>query len=401
MRAEETSKKNTTIREVAQQIAIDVEKTLGNLNKAVRFGSFVPKIVQPKDGISPEDAARRSAHAAEYANPAELIELIRQELTARKITISPGPDAVMKIDGLYLEAESGTQQLIKIEIVLTELQPNIVREKSYNITNQPDVIRFLGLPVPIPPGASVKEQQKAIKDAVDAFTPVQFRTPHQHDRLPQACIDGTAIRSSKDSLFAIEIFTASPKPDPKKGHDDGDYHPLKPSDLGGLAFAKIDRGHVYAVQLINGSDYEVAVSLSIDGLSMFVACDPDFRDAQGQPNHHFVLVPKAENGKPSKVFVRGWFVNLNQSDEFKVTAYAESFAARFKSIGSVGVVNARFHASVKEGEKLPDGEPVDGGAYSQSADGTGGGARVPSPYVQVKRKIGLMRDNVAVRYSKD
>ena len=141
------------------------------------------------------------------------------------------------------------------------------------------------------------------------------------------------IKPGPGSPFAIEVFTAAPNADPKKPHKISDYGIAVPKDEDGLAFVKIDRGHVYGIQITNTADFDAAVSLNIDGLSMFVACDKDdpaskkkLRDDKGQPLHNFIVV---EKGK--KVFIQGWFVNLKETDEFLVTEYAKSLSAQFQA----------------------------------------------------------------------
>jgi hypothetical protein len=152
---------------------------------------------------------------------------------------------------------------------------------------------------------------------------------------------------------------------------------------------------VYAVRLVNDADFDAAVSLAIDGLSLFVVCDNSARDPKtGRPLYSHVIVPRK-----GSLLVRGWFVNLEQSDEFKVTRYAKSLAAELKSSAPTGQVTACFHAAVKKDEKLPPGEPAER-THAFDASATGRGARFERKYRVAERKIGGLRVQVSVRYTK-
>lgn len=97
--------------------------------------------------------------------------------------------------------------------------------------------------------------------------------------------------------------------------------------------------------------------------------------------------------------IRGWYVNLKQSDEFKVTAYAKSAAAALASSANVGTIMACFHAAWDPKGEAPPGEPK-GVAQSLAADATGRGARFEQKYELFERKIGALRTAISVRYSR-
>ena len=120
------------------------------------------------------------------------------------------------------------------------------------------------------------------------------------------------------------------------------------------------------------------------------------RDAKtNKPLFQHVIVPAQKS-----VIIRGWFINVDKSDEFKVTSYTESLANLFKSTGATGVITAEFHAAVDPQAHLPPGEPKSGDQNSQSADATGKGKRFDEHYGVKDQKIGGLRAAISVRYSR-
>src|SRR5262249_24016323 len=129
------------------------------------------------------------------------------------------------------------------------------------------------------------------------------------------------------------------------------YKARTPKDDDGLAFVEIKKNERYAVRLVNEHDFDIAVSLTIHGLSMFAACDKEsidpgtdkkmpLRDKEsGKPLFNHVIVPRGK-----ALLIRGWFINLKESDEFKVTDYAKSLVAELKAPATPGVITAAYHA---------------------------------------------------------
>ncbi len=197
---------------------------------------------------------------------------------------------------------------------------------------------------------------------------------------PRPAVVGTIIRPRPDSPYAIEILVK---------REDGRYAPRTPRDEDGLAFVPLSRGEVYAVRLTNRSAYDAAVTLTIDGLSIFA-----FSDRKGDPR---VIVPPRKS-----VTIVGWHRTDQVSDEFLITSYAKGAAAELNtSAADVGMITATFAAAWTD--KRPPDEPSTAGGLADGADlgdATGKGKQVESKFKRVDREIGTMRAAVSVRYTR-
>jgi hypothetical protein len=201
------------------------------------------------------------------------------------------------------------------------------------------------------------------------------------ERLPKpttAC-QGTLIQSSPQSPYAIEVLAldgASQK-----------FRPLTPRLEENLAFVNIKRDQAYVIRLVNRSDHDAAVALYIDGLSMFTFSK--------KIDYTRVIIPKRSVG-----LIRGWHRDNRESNEFLVTSYAKSPAARIlQNTSNIGTVTAMFSAAWNNEKDRPRDEPtVD--RRKKSVNATGIGQRVSANYKEVNRYSGVIRSIVSVRYSR-
>ncbi len=199
---------------------------------------------------------------------------------------------------------------------------------------------------------------------------------------PKPSVMKSVIRSRSDSPCGIEILVND--------------QPSEASEKEGLAFVGIARGETYGVRLINDSDQEMAVSLRIDGLSMFAFSEVRYTEGprKGEPRYTTVII-----GPRKLVIVSGWHMNNEKTDKFLVTEYAKSAAGTLKHTANLGTITASFQASWPEGEPAPKDEP--GRARGTGGgDATGFGPRIDLKYQEVKRNLGVIRDVVSVRYTK-
>ncbi len=243
---------------------------------------------------------------------------------------------------------------------------------------------MLGLNTEPPVAGTEKEQQEALKDSIDH---------------PKVALDGTKIKIKKDSPFALSILTA-PEKDPKAGKREfADYKvqtPTEEKDNKGFAFVPIQREEVYAVQLFNDADFDAAVELRIDDLSMYTFSAKEFRDDKDQPRYRYVIVPAKKS-----VLIRGWHVSNDASDEFLVTSYAKSAAGQFPNNATVGTLTASFHASWdRKTGKPPADEPKKPIQSASPADATGRGTRFDQKFIEVDNDVGAFRGAISVRYTK-
>jgi hypothetical protein len=87
---------------------------------------------------------------------------------------------------------------------------------------------------------------------------------------PQAAVIGNETRATEASLFGIEVHARS-----------GDQLlPRAPAISEGRSFIKLAKGDEYVVRLMNHAPFEAAVTLTIDGLSMFAFTEEDNQASQ-------------------------------------------------------------------------------------------------------------------------
>ena len=130
-------------------------------------------------------------------------------------------------------------------------------------------------------------------------------------------------------------------------------------DQDGLAFLAIRRGEVYAVKVNNDSQSDAAVTLTIDGLSMYSFSD--------NKNYEVVFVHAGKSG-----IIPGWHRTNDVSDSFQVAEYAKSAVAKLlPSSSTFGTITVSFKAAWPKDSQPPADEP-DPKRNTRSADATAG-----------------------------
>jgi hypothetical protein len=155
----------------------------------------------------------------------------------------------------------------------------------------------------------------------------------------------------------------------------------------GQAYMNIRKDERYAIRLINNEKFDVAVTLTIDGLSLFAFSD--------NPDYSYVIVPHNSTG-----LISGWFRSRDAAEQFVVTDYARSAAASRSLAPSadLGVITACFAAAWP-----PTGSPPpDEGIFGQKAEATATsrGPVTKTNFSEVARKTGKLRASISVRYTK-
>ncbi len=120
----------------------------------------------------------------------------------------------------------------------------------------------------------------------------------------------------------------------------------------GTARLELGLNQEYQVKLINLSDHEAAVSLSVDGLNTFYF-SKERNPATNRPFRYYI-VPAAANGQPGERLVEGWFKpasNRGVTQSFRVVPLADSLAAKLGNTAQIGQINAVFLASWEEASK--------------------------------------------------
>jgi hypothetical protein len=231
---------------------------------------------------------------------------------------------------------------------------------------------LFGLTAQLPPGGNPQARRKQLEEAIDK---------------PHATVKSSRIAASAESPFALEVLVKGP---------DGQFRPRPAKTTEGKAFVEIQRGEVYQIRLINEAPHEAAVTLTIDGLSVFAFSD--VKDREGRPRYtNFVL-----DAKSSSV-IKGWHITDQQADEFLVTEYARSARAEKNLLftpDTVGTITVTFAAAWPKGATPPPGEPPEPPPFSRSGDATGRGQRIADNLTEVEREFGVVRSTVSVRYTK-
>ncbi len=354
-----------TLAEAIKAIAGDIKKFIdGRGETAVTVGQF----------------RGSGAFAVNASAGPNLVRELTRELTALKVDVRLQSNITILGDFEEAEDEKSEIQLVILRIVLRERQTGRRTELEQRfVKNQAALAVLLGLTVQFPPEATSKERNEKIKEQLDK---------------PRTSLADTRLRTGDGSPFAIEVLVAPPDPSKDGKRTAKDYEVRRPEDKEGLAFVPIKRDEVYAVRLMNDAEHDVAVSLTIDGLNLFVFSEEKDPKTGGPAYNHLIVPAK------SQFLVRGWYINDEQSDEFKVTSYAKSAAAELKNSANVGTITACFHAAWDPKGEPPPGEPKSGDTHSQSTDATGRGARFDEKYEIVERKVGALRGAVSVRYTR-
>jgi hypothetical protein len=291
---------------------------------------------------------------------------LSQELT--RLGLRLDSDASFRVAGTYKVIYDTTlpikQLAIKLEVRLEKrgAAPGLVLDIARAIVDEETVACMLGLTVALPPAGDEKRRADALAEVIEQET--------------KPVLADSRVRATPSSPYAVELLV-------KRG---GDYKPVRPRLEDGAAYAPLKREDIYALRLVNGSDHEAAVTVSVDGIDLFAFSNV--------PIASLILPPRSSG------LVRGWPVSLEQANEFKVTAYAESAAFRLQSSVPVGVINVAFAAAWPKGSTPPPDEPQQPRRGSRASDATGHGAPVGDRYEPVERTVGVLRASVSIRYTK-
>lgn len=274
--------------------------------------------------------------------------------------------AAVEVNGRYQDVDDKDSRLLAVRIkahIVDDSGDEILTLEPRAVFNLTTIASLTGLTASIPADGTEKERNEALTEGLDK---------------PDVHLAGTRIAADGASPYAIEVQVKS----------GGDYRPRAASKDGdGFAFLKILRSEIYAIKLINDSPYDAAVTLTIDGLSVFA-----FSENKGYTHY---IVPSKQT-----LTVPGWHRNNEVSDSFVVTEYAKSAAAEaLANPATVGTITASFAAAWPRDSAPPDDEVGRKGA--RSGDATGKGPPVDFKLVEVTREVGRLRASVSVRYNKN
>jgi hypothetical protein len=315
-----------------------------------------------------------SVSVGQFTGPAALATSagpgIAQRLIAelQLLKIEVRPEASFGVAGKYTDAiDKESDSLgIALYVWVEDRRGEEVYRKGRIVHGDADLVALLGRTLDLPPGGDRKERDAAITESIDK---------------PKVTIADKRVKSNTDSPFAMEVLVG------------GEVR--APEDRNGLAFVPIQRDEVYAIRLTNNADFEVAVRLSIDGLSMFAFSE--VKKDNGEPRYFCLIVPPHKS-----VIVPGWHISNKQSDSFQVVEFSRSAAASklIKNSASIGTITAVFAACWEKDKDPPEGEPRVYAKNTRSADATGRGPQVDKGYTEVERAFGADRTSITIRYTK-
>lgn len=360
------------LRGVLTELAEDLSKLLTGQNKSdIAIGQFTGPANFPTSG------------------GAGIVQTLTEELQKKNIQVKTR--AELGVKGSYklaeLPAENEDDARLGRKVLAIELE--VVVEDAFSkplgnftfkrlIRGEATITQLIGPTAALPPDGTEIDRDQVLRRAV--IDP------------PKPAVQGTIIRSKPDSPYALEILIAD--------------QPRRLENKDGLPFVAIRRNEKYAVRFINETEYEAAVRLEIDGLSMFIFSElrqPALLNGKanprkGEPLYTTVIMPPKKNGKAGTIVIRGWHVNNKVTDEFLVTEYAKSAPGSLNQVTNIGTITATFQAAWEDGTRPPPGEP--GKRRGGTGDATGRGDRIGEVYQEVVRNLGIIRDTISVRYTK-
>lgn len=267
--------------------------------------------------------------------------------------------------------------VVKINVVITDGTDKI-SDFTFYLERARDIITAEGLTLKLNPNHSPKQDHAAIRKAIE-----NTKADKPEKAKPMFAADGSKIKTSPDSPFAVELVTRSPVSKV--------YAPRGPKkDSGVLPLVPIGVGEIYGVKIYNDSDEEVAVSLKIDGIDQFTFSEDRNPDTARPRFSSWIIGPKSD------FTIKGWHTTSdpNRKDNlaaFLVTKYGEG-ASKYappETPGNVGVISVSFAKS----------HPADSKNAKSSAE-TGFGPPVEQKQKVVERKIDPPHEFISVRYNR-
>lgn len=309
-------------------------------------------------------------------------KVLAEELVMQGIAINE--KSTLEVSGRYIPlgdqqdfAQSKEILGLQISVTISDAQgtPLAIIDKGLKaqlektVDDRAVVAQVLGVTQPDEGGNRTQERQgRDLKKRIDQ---------------PAVTIMGSRVKADRQGRYAIEVHVLR----------DGKYMPLTPTDQDGFAFALLEKTDVFAINLINESDFETAFELTVDGLSNFA-----FFEKKGY--RHLIVRPR------SSYLLKGWQRNLQTSDEFVITDYAKGAVKELgASPDGVGTITVAFSAAwdPQWDPKDPDKSKLSRRPPDESASrDTAAGRRnqISTPVVEIPREIGRVRDIISIRYKK-
>lgn len=238
---------------------------------------------------------------------------------------------------------------------------------EFKVPSEAALVELLGVAAELPPGLKPPQRSKQLLGALEG---------------PQVAVAARPLKADPESPYAVEILVNG-----KPAAVDADRERGPTLRLGAQ--------DEYALRLTNRSNQEVAARLAIDGLGLFAfsAERHDKGPNKGQPLYGVVLIPPQQS-----VTIQGWHRTNRKSEPFRAHAYPDprdELRAHLNSPPALGTITVSFAAAWPEDGLPPADEPP---AARNSGQPSAAG---PGPAFEVvRRRIGVIRSAVTVRYQK-
>ena len=352
-----------TQRESLRQLAQSIANVVINdqMQRSIAIGSF------PADG--------RLDNANAGPGVAEDLKSLLQELKVAVDANSP-----LSLQGTIhkvADPQNSKLMMIKIKATITDAAAITVANLPFEIRDTALIGGILGVNTSLPALATREKRNEKLQEALKQ--PSYF----QH---------GTLIKSRRESPFGIELLVTSLATAPKDAAGWARVPARPVVRRRGLPFVEINADEVYAIRIHNRQPdrLDAAVTVSIDGIDVFNFSQIR-NPATNQPKYTHYVIPSGS------AMVTGWHRTNNESDSFLVTQYGKGAAGRINADRSkVGVITVQC-AIAWSGDAVPDAEKGarDGG------NETGFGPPTHTGVTEVERHVGVVRDEISVRYTRN
>ncbi len=253
--------------------------------------------------------------------------------------------------------------------VLLNSETDLKLEEQPRITDLADIQVLGGGTNFLPPSAPAGENDRKVLDGLDGKVLFQNKS---------------ATLRPKGAPYAIQMLVARQSGD--KAPRAEAFRPREVQERGGAPFLKVEPGEVIAVRIINNAGHDVASTVTIDGLSMFV-----FRDDKGARNEHVVIEAHSAGD------ILGWYRNNKVSSAFLVAELPRDHprVGFLKNPAKIGSITITFAAAWENDGQKPADEPL-----TRQATEIVPGAPIDAPFETVQRHIGVHRAAMTVRYDR-
>jgi len=292
-----------------------------------------------------------------------IANILTEELIKRGVEVKPLADLGVKGEYRLLAKEGPRGPWAQIKGDVQDAAGKRRFSFTRHVRGEATLCYLFGLTVDLPASENEEARGRRLLKSVTA---------------PQTFVRLSRVSAGEGRPYAVQVLV-------KEGDQ---YLPRAPAENNGLAFVKIKRGEIFAVELINDSDQDSAVTLSVDGLNMFAFSK--------NTDYSYVIVPRRSRGQ-----ILGWHITNQRSDAFQVTEYAKSAVAQLlPNSSAVGTITTTFAAAWPREASPPRDEPETQLALVRGRDATGRGPSVEANYRVVERVVGRVRSSVSVRYTR-